>query len=374
MGRRSSAEGYKRVGGQRNSLKPSQTQPRRDSRGPKQPRPLDTRGNRRWPPGVLESWRSQSSAMRLLRAFLGVTFAYAGMQKFRDPGYLSSSSPTFIGTQLKEFAGGSPIAWLLHPMVHFPVVIGIAVVVAELAIGLGTLLGVAPFAMAISGAATNVLLWLSATWHVHPYFLGSDSIYAVAWAAYALGVLEVAHSLTAADPPIAKMKSSEGLVDRRRFIRTGALGAAVVAFGGVARELAGGTSQRGSTASPSASSSSTPKSVNNAPSAVHGKPIATLDELRVGQPIGFTGASGEPGVLFRLGDSEVVAFSRVCTHAGCIVDYDGTSELLFCPCHGAEFDPTQGARVVAGPAPVPLPSIDVEIDQSTGRVVLPSDT
>jgi thiosulfate dehydrogenase [quinone] large subunit len=59
----------------------------------------------------------------------------------------------------------------------------------------------------------------------------------------------------------------------------------------------------------------------------------------------------------------------VCTHAGCLVDFDPGSGVLYCPCHGAEFDPKHGARVIGGPAPAPLTSIAVAIDASTGQVV-----
>ncbi len=45
------------------------------------------------------------------------------------------------------------------------------------------------------------------------------------------------------------------------------------------------------------------------------------------------------------------AFSAVCTHAGCTVDFTGSS--IYCPCHGASFSPNNGA-VQAGPAPTPL--------------------
>jgi thiosulfate dehydrogenase (quinone) large subunit len=60
---------------------------------------------------------------------------------------------------------------------------------------------------------------------------------------------------------------------------------------------------------------------------------------------------------------------RVCTHAGCLVQFDQRADVLVCPCHGAEFDPTRGASVIAGPAPSPLRSIPVAIDQARGTVV-----
>jgi rieske iron-sulfur protein len=54
----------------------------------------------------------------------------------------------------------------------------------------------------------------------------------------------------------------------------------------------------------------------------------------------------------------VVAFSAICTHAGCVVSAWRASEgYLLCPCHGSMYDPSAGARVVGGPAPRPLPAL-----------------
>ncbi|MEA2451980.1 MAG: thiosulfate dehydrogenase (quinone) large subunit [Actinomycetota bacterium] len=313
--------------------------------------------------GLFESWRSQPLVVRVLRVFLGGTFAYAGVQKLTDPGYLTPSSPTYIGTQLSEFARGSPIAWLLHPLMHLPVAVGVGVVVAELAIGLGTLLGVAPLTTAVGGSLTSLLLWLSATWHVHPYFLGSDSIYAVAWAALAIGIWE---SRPAPSAVAIASESGEPGFDRRTFIRSGVLAGTMLVVGTVAKVFGRGAFQGGAVAARQAPASASPST-----STIAGKKIANLKDLAVGKPIGFDSSDGEPSVLFKLNDTEVVAFSRVCTHAGCIVDYDGSSKLLYCPCHGAEFDPVRDAEVVTGPAVAPLPRVEVAVD-GTGRVVLPS--
>ncbi len=60
----------------------------------------------------------------------------------------------------------------------------------------------------------------------------------------------------------------------------------------------------------------------------------------------------------------VVAFSAICTHAGCEVSGWRTSDACFlCPCHGSVYDPGAGARVVAGPAPRPLPALPLRITQ-----------
>ncbi|HVY15972.1 MAG TPA: Rieske (2Fe-2S) protein [Rhodopila sp.] len=58
--------------------------------------------------------------------------------------------------------------------------------------------------------------------------------------------------------------------------------------------------------------------------------------------------------------AKVVAFSAICTHAGCLVsNWIALTHHLRCPCHGSEYDPANGGVVVAGPAPQPLPSLPV---------------
>ena len=60
--------------------------------------------------------------------------------------------------------------------------------------------------------------------------------------------------------------------------------------------------------------------------------------------------------------ANVVAFSAVCTHTGCdVADWDGESLRFQCPCHDSQFDPADGARVVGGPAPRPLPSLPLKL-------------
>jgi rieske iron-sulfur protein len=67
--------------------------------------------------------------------------------------------------------------------------------------------------------------------------------------------------------------------------------------------------------------------------------------------------------------SGVVAYTAICTHSGCDVDTwrDGESHL-FCSCHESTFDPRDGARVVDGPAPRPLPALPLRIVD--GRLVV----
>ena len=52
--------------------------------------------------------------LRILRAFLGGTFVFAGAQKFLDPNFLRQGSPDFVGTQLRGFATDTPAGPLLR--------------------------------------------------------------------------------------------------------------------------------------------------------------------------------------------------------------------------------------------------------------------
>ena len=70
---------------------------------------------------------------------------------------------------------------------------------------------------------------------------------------------------------------------------------------------------------------------------------------------------------------DVVAFSKVCTHAGCPVGlYRADSKELYCPCHQSVFEVLEGARPAAGPATTPLPQLPLDVD-ADGYLVARSD-
>ena len=66
----------------------------------------------------------------------------------------------------------------------------------------------------------------------------------------------------------------------------------------------------------------------------------------------------------------IVAYSKICTHAGCAIAlyrkplYEPTSErpALICPCHYSTFDPARGGTVLFGPAGRNLPQLPLEAD------------
>jgi ubiquinol-cytochrome c reductase iron-sulfur subunit len=87
----------------------------------------------------------------------------------------------------------------------------------------------------------------------------------------------------------------------------------------------------------------------------------------------------EPGLLHLPADRMVVApdgyvaFSKLCTHAGCPVGlYRSSEHRLICPCHQSTFDVLTGAVPVFGPAARPLPQLPIRIDPD-GTVVALGD-
>ncbi|SFR69280.1 rieske iron-sulphur protein [Halogeometricum rufum] len=65
------------------------------------------------------------------------------------------------------------------------------------------------------------------------------------------------------------------------------------------------------------------------------------------------------------------AYSKVCTHAGCMVSNE-EGETLVCPCHFGKFDPTAGAKVVGGPPPRALPQLPITLSND-GYLVATGD-
>jgi ubiquinol-cytochrome c reductase iron-sulfur subunit len=68
-----------------------------------------------------------------------------------------------------------------------------------------------------------------------------------------------------------------------------------------------------------------------------------------------------------------VAYSKVCTHAGCPVGlYRAAQHTLICPCHQSEFDVLRGAVPINGPAARPLPQLQIQ-RQPNGTFIAVAD-
>ena len=113
-----------------------------------------------------------------------------------------------------------------------------------------------------------------------------------------------------------------------------------------------------------------------------GRPVAAVDLEPGGVitvfPEGNTSASDAQALLIRVQKSVFrplpgreqwapqgfVAYSKICTHAGCPVGlYEQSTGRLFCPCHQSVFDALNGARPTSGPAIRPLPQLPLAIDR-----------
>jgi ubiquinol-cytochrome c reductase iron-sulfur subunit len=70
--------------------------------------------------------------------------------------------------------------------------------------------------------------------------------------------------------------------------------------------------------------------------------------------------------------SGIIAFSKICTHAGCAVNLFRTplyppqqpGPALVCPCHYSTFDVLEAGKVVFGPAGRPLPQLPLSVDRA----------
>ncbi|HKH09993.1 MAG TPA: Rieske (2Fe-2S) protein [Rubrobacter sp.] len=164
-------------------------------------------------------------------------------------------------------------------------------------------------------------------------------------------------------------------ISRETFIRlaaalgVGAASASVAACGGGSGgsgSSSGGGS--GGSGGGSGAAKSTPAASSDASgeasTATGGSAIAQESDVGPGSAVTFKDG-GKDAVLVHLDSGEFVAYSAICTHAGCTVAYKNAQ--LACPCHGSVFDPANGAEVVSGPAQRPLPEIPVEVQD--GQVV-----
>lgn len=278
---------------------------------------------------VLDSWRAQSLAIRVLRAWLSITWIYAGWDKATDSGFLTKGATGYIGDQLIGYSSNSPISWLFNGLIEHATAVGVFVIFSEFAIGIATLLWIAPTSAAFGGFLMSIVLWLASTFYISPYFLGSDTAYAILWLVYFLTL-------------VGNRKTIDVSLDRRGAIRVGLLSVASIATALVGKSFAKVSPKAETTVSGSSQ-------------------IIELAKINVGETHQFALSNGMPAILFRT-KTGVFAYSATCTHEGCTVSYKSSNKSLYCPCHGAEFDPFKNGGAIAGPARDALPTVKVKID------------
>ncbi len=164
-------------------------------------------------------------------------------------------------------------------------------------------------------------------------------------------------------------------MDRRNFLKLAAAGGGAVAI------LALASSIKALTFVPATSTqTSWPKIV-----VTNLKSMADLSPITFNYPLTNT-----PNLLIKLGvpadggvgpDKDIVAFSGICQHLGCFwgfvppdgsppcnASYIAQAPMAYCCCHGSQYDLVHGAKVIGGPAPRPVPQVQLEYDASTGDI------
>jgi thiosulfate dehydrogenase (quinone) large subunit len=323
-----------------------------------------------------------------LRLFLGVTFVYAGIQKLSDPGFLHPGAPTYIGTQLHGFATGTPGGFILRAFaLPHPGLAGVGVAITEILIGLLVTAGLFTRVAAAAGMGLNFLLFLTASWHTTPYFLGPDLIFTFAWLPF---VLAGASGQPALDNvvmrpsaamarrthlrPVEGGEGDEAVATSTRRVLLAEFAGMAVAIAGISslakgaysapRTLASGSSSGsggsgaggaskggagGSSAGGGGSAGGSNSAAGSSSIPSGAVKLGPANRLPSGQAATYGDpADGSPDILIRESDGSLKAFSAVCTHAGCTVGYEGGT--IVCPCHGGEYSAETG-EVIAGPPP-----------------------
>jgi Rieske Fe-S protein len=89
-----------------------------------------------------------------------------------------------------------------------------------------------------------------------------------------------------------------------------------------------------------------------------------------------------PGFVVKLPTNEIVAYSRICPHLGCIFNFvkdpsecakgynfKPNGPVFACPCHLSVYDIAQGGKVVSGPAPRPPRSFTIKKEGDAYKII-----
>ncbi|MGA3109777.1 MAG: arsenate reductase (azurin) small subunit [Candidatus Bathyarchaeia archaeon] len=182
---------------------------------------------------------------------------------------------------------------------------------------------------------------------------------------------------------MARKSSGDSASDRkkeskRNFLKFAMAFSTLLAVGGIASVLKSITNP-----GPSATGTTRPSGSRQFPRVK----VAQLTDLTIGQPIAFNyPLDNEPNILVKLGtkadggvgpDEDIVGFSNICQHLGCIYGFQAPGStpacnsayktdgpVGYCCCHGSVFDLANKANVIAGPSPRPQPQVLLEVDPS----------
>ncbi len=157
----------------------------------------------------------------------------------------------------------------------------------------------------------------------------------------------------------------EHKLSRRIFLKSSGGAAAVVGTAGAA--LVPGAAHAASPGSSTATNLNYPK-----------RSVGKAGGMPVNQAVSFSYPdASSPCVAIRMGSAvpggigpnkDIVAYSTLCTHMGCPVQYEGGTKVFKCGCHYSMFDAENGGQMVCGQATEDLPRVLLDYDAKTDTV------
>jgi ubiquinol-cytochrome c reductase iron-sulfur subunit len=217
--------------------------------------------------------------------------------------------------------------------------------------------------------------------------LGTLGIGIVWWARELLPaeeMVEPRHALGTADAAAAAIDEIESAQIGRRTLLVRTLGAAI---GGLAAALVIPVLSLGPAPGPSLDHTAWRKGsrvvgADGKPVFAHSIPVGGVSTVF---PEAAPGSAESQTLLINVGPGRLqlapaaaagapdgfVAYSKVCTHAGCPVGlYRASQGSLICPCHQSTFDVLHGAVPIFGPAARPLPQLPIQLQPDGSFVAL----
>jgi thiosulfate dehydrogenase [quinone] large subunit len=275
-------------------------------------------------------------------------------------------------------------------------------------VGLGTFSGLFTRVAALGGLLLLLSLFLTVTFHASPFFTGADIVFFFAWLPFTVAGVGTQISLNGwikhrvakehqrPSPVLVTISFAQvqGLCGNYQQGKCDARGdqprdasagpvllnekstspapaashdrdrCAVVGTSVVARLIHGAPKSKGegnrlaplttSTTPPGSPTTTTTASVSSL-----GQLLGAASQVRNNQAASFTvPSSGDPGIVIHTDTGEFVGYDAVCPHTGCTAGYSNTAKIIVCPCHGSEFQVSNGDLIVR-PAPHGLAKLKI---------------
>ena len=108
------------------------------------------------------------------------------------------------------------------------------------------------------------------------------------------------------------------------------------------------------------------------------KAVGKASAMPINAPVAFNYPDADsPCVAIKMGEKtnggvgpngDIVAYSTLCTHMGCPVNYDTQNRVFKCPCHFSQFDSQNLGQMVCGQATENLPRITLNYDSKSDAI------